>query len=245
METIALVLDAETRRRAQERPLRVLDPFAGVGRVHQLPVELPLLTVGVELEHEWAAAGGSLCGDATALPFADESFDAVATSPCYGNRMADSYDGSRDRCTSCRGTGCTDESCAGGMFRGADCSPCETCSGSGLTPSRRQTYRIALGRPLSRGSAASLQWGPSYRSLHAAAWHEARRVLRPGGLIVVNVSNHVRGGRVQPVAEWHLDRLLRLGFLLVEARAVATPRMRHGQNYDLRVEAEHVLVLRR
>jgi SAM-dependent methyltransferase len=72
-------------------PGPVLDPFAGTGRIHDLGRGD---TFGVEIEAEWAMLHPrTLRGDATALPFLDESFGAVATSPCYGNRMADRYDG--------------------------------------------------------------------------------------------------------------------------------------------------------
>jgi len=69
----------------------VLDPFAGKGGIHRLPNRF---TVGVELEPEWASDHPrTLTGDATALPFAANSFDCVVTSPAYGNRLADSYAG--------------------------------------------------------------------------------------------------------------------------------------------------------
>lgn len=71
----------------------VLDPFAGVGGIHELRSR-GFLTLGVELEPEWAAASPfTIPGDATRLPFTDRQFDAVATSPAYGNRLADAYDG--------------------------------------------------------------------------------------------------------------------------------------------------------
>jgi SAM-dependent methyltransferase len=67
---------------------RVLDPFAGTGRVH----ELPNVTVGVELEPEWATRmPGTIKADALALPFVADAFDAVCTSPTYGNRLADCH----------------------------------------------------------------------------------------------------------------------------------------------------------
>ena len=66
----------------------VLDPFAGTGRIHDLANR----TIGVELEPEWATLDPrTVVGDATALPFADASFTAVATSPTYANRLADAY----------------------------------------------------------------------------------------------------------------------------------------------------------
>lgn len=71
---------------------RVLDPFAGVGTIHRLR-SYGHATVGVELEPEWAGQRpGTVVGNALALPFADQCFDAVATSPAYGNRMADHHD---------------------------------------------------------------------------------------------------------------------------------------------------------
>jgi tRNA G10 N-methylase Trm11 len=81
------------------RPLMVLDPFAGTGRIHQLAAPGEIITIGVEIEPEWAAlAQGTLVGNALALPFRARTFDCIATSPTYGNRLADSHtarDGSR------------------------------------------------------------------------------------------------------------------------------------------------------
>lgn len=179
---------------------RILDPFAGTGRVHQLGE----LTVGVEIEPEWAAMHPrTVVGDATALPFPAASFDAVVTSPCYGNRMADHHE-AKDA-------------------------------------SQRNTYRHVLGRPLSPGSAAAMQWGSEYRALHLAAWSEARRVLRPGGRIVVNVSDHIRKGQRMPVTEWHLHALDTLGLRMDATYLVPTQRQRQGANGHLRVEGESVL----
>lgn len=70
---------------------RCLDPFAGTGRVHLLAVPCNLETIGVELEPEWAAMHErTYVGDATALwMWAENTFDVIVTSPCYGNRLAD------------------------------------------------------------------------------------------------------------------------------------------------------------
>lgn len=75
----------------------LLDPFAGTGRIHELPCE----TWGIEIEPEWASCHPrTLVGNALCLPFRNASFDAVATSPTYGNRFADAHnarDGSTRR----------------------------------------------------------------------------------------------------------------------------------------------------
>lgn len=181
----------------------ILDPFAGVGGVHALPYT----TVGVEIEPEWAAAHPqTICGDSRRLGalFPGYEFDAIVTSPAYGNRMADNY------------------------------------AGNGT---KRFTYRISLGRVLTDGNGGGLQWGDGYRELHAAVWAECWSVLRSGGWMVVNVSNHIRAGVEQPVVEWHLSSLLALGAHVDEVVAVRTARVGFGANRDLRVSAERVLVL--
>lgn len=81
----------------RELPITVLDPFAGVGRIHELATSGFVNTVGLELEPEWACAHPrTVVGNALTPPFAVESFDVIATSPCYGNRMADHHDARDD-----------------------------------------------------------------------------------------------------------------------------------------------------
>jgi len=69
---------------------RILDPFSGVGRCHDLGWPG---TVGVELEMPWCRVqeGPVVRGDSTRLPFAACTFDAAVTSPTYGNRFADKH----------------------------------------------------------------------------------------------------------------------------------------------------------
>lgn len=184
----------------------VLDPFCGTGRVHELVGRCGASTVGVEIEPEWAAmTERTIVGDAACLPFADATFDAVATSPCYGNRLADHHD-ARDG-------------------------------------SVRHSYTHDLGRALHPRSAGALHWGAPYRALHRAAWSEAVRVLRPGGTFLLNVSDHVRRGKVQAVTAWHIDTLVNFGTVVVARHEVHTPRLRYGTNAGARVEHETVAVL--
>lgn len=218
----------------------VLDPFAGsgLGRLERAVLHgWPAAQVtGVELEPEWADAHQScIAGDSRDLPAEWRGmFAAVISSASYGNRMADHHD-ARDACRACDG---------GAVVRSAvgELVPCKACDSTGL--SRRNTYRHALGRPLTEGSGAGLQWGRDYRHLHEAVMRECLRVLEPGGLILWNVSNHIRDGREVLVAEWHLNTWLVLGAKMLEVRRIATRRQRQGANGDLRVDGELLLVLR-
>lgn len=266
LDRLGMWLNAE--RRGLGRPLDVLDPFAGTGRIHDLPRRI-CHTVGVELEPEWAnMRPGTIVGDATALPAKwTDRFDAVVSSPCYGSRMADHHE-AKDSCPECVGTGaiwtedgcpdapwlcpaCKDVACKCGGIGAAmkahvsSCGPCrmrrcKACGGSGL--SRRYTYRHALGRMPSPGSAATLHW-PSldYQTLHKGAWAEAFRVLRPGGMVLVNVKNHLRGDVEQYVTEWHAATLREVGFVLGDLDRIPAPGLRHGANAGKRVTHEQII----
>lgn len=98
MDKLERVL-AEVTAFQTHRPIRVLDPMAGVGGVHQLADPGLIETWGLEIEPEWADQHPSTWeGDATEMPFPDSYFDVIVTSPPYGNRMADQFiskDGSR------------------------------------------------------------------------------------------------------------------------------------------------------
>jgi SAM-dependent methyltransferase len=77
-----------------EQYKRVLDPFAGTGRIHDLR-EYGFDTMGIEIEKEWAdLSEWTKVGTALKTGLRKGSVDAIATSPTYGNRLADSYDAS-------------------------------------------------------------------------------------------------------------------------------------------------------
>ncbi len=185
---------------------RILDPFGGTGKVFELSAWLPAAQIeAVEIEPEWAACHPrTTLGNALSLPWPADYFDAICTSPTYGNRMADHHD-ARDA-------------------------------------SHRRTYRHMLGRALHADNAGAMQWGDKYRTFHIAAWTEARRVLQPGGAFVLNIKDHIRGGEVQHVTEWHVKTLCGLGFVERDHKRINTPSMRYGRNGDKRVEYESVIL---
>lgn len=215
-------------------PLTIFDPFAGTGRVHRLADEGHEITA-VELEPEWAAHHpDTIVGNILDLPdeIQGKRFDVLFTSPCYGNRMADSHE-AKDACKKCNGTGAVQiaENVKG-------LKVCPTCKGTKL--SRRNTYTHQMGRKLHKDNSGTLQWGPKYRAFHMQAWDKVH-----ANLWIVNLSNHIRNGQEQLVTEWHLATLLNdFGLKLVAVEPVQTQRNRQGENGDLRVENEFLLVLR-
>ena len=180
----------------------VLDPFAGVGTIHKLHPRCE--TYGIEIEPEWANMHPrTIVGNALDLPFSNDTFDYVVTSPCYGNRMADHH--------------------------------------NAKDSSRRMTYTHTLGRTLHDDNSGKMQWGKEYRSFHNTAWMEVRRVLKPYGNFILNISDHIRKGERVPVTSWHIETLRSLGFIMVNEIKIPTPRMRFGQNHAARIEYESII----
>lgn len=218
--------------------LRILDPYAGKGSGVDAWAATGYDAIGVELEPEWGCASPRIVqGSALQLSALDlgGTFDAVITSPCYGNRMADNHE-AKDPCKACV-PGMSDAptlDASGGV--------CKTCGGTGL--SSRITYRHKLGRMPSQGSAAVMQWGNAYRHHHSQFVHSAIDVLEPEALIIINMKNHIRDGREQLVSEWWVNTLLVRGCRLLEVRPVRTQGMGFGANADARTDREFLIVVR-
>lgn len=236
---------------------RILDPFAGSGRVHDLRPWFK--TYGVELEPEWVEQGPTAIGDSRQLARIlrlnrfPKRYMGIVTSPCFGNRMADHHN-AKEKCKACKGSGLVVN------IDWADDSgdlevTCTRCGGSGANSYVRKTYKHQLGRDLTQGNAGEMQWhegprGDPYRALHLGVWINAYEVLDEGGCFLLDISDHLatvgpKGDRHQErqlVTAWHVETLSSLGLTLVEARMVGTPRMMFGQNREARTEG-HLLAL--
>jgi SAM-dependent methyltransferase len=199
--------------------IRVLDPFAGTGRIHELMYDddegnpSPFVTTGIEIEPEWAALHpNTLIGNALDLPFNRGAFNAIVTSPTYGNRLADSHNATDPE----RRRSYTHD------------------LGRSLTSNNSGTLHWRNG-----GTGSEV-----YRAFHEKAWNEADRVLCPGGLFILNCCDHIRDGRVQPVTAWHCWMLGRLRLDYLTSSSVPTRKLRQGVNGELR-EQEQVHVFRK
>ena len=111
-------------------------------------------------------------------------------------------------------------------------------------PERRRSYTHDLGRALHPDNSGAMHWGDQYRAFHEAAWVEAVRALAPGGVFLLNIKDHIRGGDRQYVAGWHVTALARLGCTLLHHVEIDTGSLRQGANGHLRLP-EQIYVLRR
>ena len=203
---------------------KMFDPYAGTLERLHTRFSRDWNVFGSEIEFEWADQHpNTIHGDCVevmkGMAEYGELVTAVVTSPTYGNRMADQS-----------------------MLPGVGAGARHTYN----------TYAFKLGKRLSALNTGATQWdnktGRSYRRLHRAAWAAAWEIIEPGGLLIVNVSDHIRGGEVAPVVAWHRDTITNMrsvgGQIPFEVK-VDTPRQRQGANGDLRVECEWILMWRK
>jgi hypothetical protein len=120
-----------------------------------------------------------------------------------------------------------------------------TMADSRKTHFDQRGYSSDLGRPTHPDSSGALLWGPAYREFHVDAWAEAWSVLRVDGLLIINISDHIRDGEHQGVHLWHAHTLGALGLKWVDVIPVETSRYTKGQGHEARVETEWVLVFRK
>lgn len=211
----------------------VLDPFSGVGGIHMLGFyNKGFQTYAIELEPEWAKQsadrGPTACGDFFEFEPAEHAF--VRGNGIDGD--GELIDGpSKFRAI------VTSPTYGNRMADSHTPSPSDT--------SRRITYTHTLGRKLSENNSGAMQWGDAYRAFHIAAWKKCRRLLLDDGLFIVNVKDHVRNKKIAPVVAWHRKVIQQVGFELIEDRLVAVKGMRMGENHELRVDHEHVLVYKK
>lgn len=248
---------AQREAAALGRPIRVLDPMGGVGNIHRIAAS-NVETVANEIERPFVDVAHQLWpdrltvqGDAGALGFADGAFDAVMVSPDFGNRLADHHK-AKDPCA-CRKV--RDEHGKVVEVRPEPVPGCSTCDGTGR--SLRRSYLEDLRRLTGDGdyeltagsSAGSYAWQDAYWKHQRRYWSEAWRVLRPGGLIAIDVKDAVRTvkgeRRTVLVVHGHREILTGLGFEIEGDVPLDCDGLRFGANHELRVDGHVIIVGRR
>jgi hypothetical protein len=115
--------------------------------------------------------------------------------------------------------------------------------------SERHSYKHDLGRMPTEGSNATFPWGPRYWRFMGEFYRLVDRVLLPGGLFLLNVSNFQRAKVMVNAVPWHAGACWGVGLeqdLVHEPTlAVPTPRMRNGENHEARAESEVILRFRK
>jgi SAM-dependent methyltransferase len=189
----------------------VLDCMAGTGKIALVKnYGFEGKVFANDIEQDWVESDYPVDywsqGDAAHMNlFKDGAFDAICTSPTYGNRLSEVYK----------------------AREGSD----------------HITYTLRIGRPLSLENTGGMQWGTKYRIKHVEIYIECKRVLRPGGLMLINISNHIRRGKEIDVVNWTRNCLHAQGLRQIEDIEIEIPRLRHGCSANLRVLKEHILVL--
>lgn len=192
-----------------------LDPFAGLGiKIDRLPLHM----IKSELQFAWArqAAYGMIRADSQSLPFPDDVFDGIVTSPVYGNRLSDKHN-ARDGSKRITYRHFLDE--------------------VGEVLDLRNAGGLQFG--------GSSRQSELYLDLHAAVYAECWRVTRTDGYFMLNVSDHIRQDRRIGAVSAHRGLMANAGWHLIGADLVKTPRMRMGRNHTKRVQAEVVLLFKK
>jgi hypothetical protein len=110
--------------------------------------------------------------------------------------------------------------------------------------SRRLTYRVAAGHALHTNNTGRYSGRGSVKG-ELAYWKITRRCIRwwPD-LAIVNVKDSIRSGQVYPLVDlWRT--LLRGSGYGVKRYDVECPGWRYGENSDVRVDSEAILVAKR
>lgn len=227
LDRLRVLLATEARRlqRTATHPLLVVDPFAGVGRIHQLMTKR-IRTVGIELQPRWAACrphrpypfgwtAGTLTGDmfellpkmAAHLDTQGCAIHVIATSPTYGNRLSDHHD-----------------------------------AADGST---RHSYTHTYGQELEPNNSGILPWGPDYWAFTARAYRAFFAALDPGGLFLLNVSKFYRRQELVHAVEWHLGAAYGAGFVQDQRPArIVTKRLIGNGAEATQARADHEVILR-
>jgi tRNA G10 N-methylase Trm11 len=189
----------------------IIDVFGGTGKIGLLKSLLPNLYItNNDIEPEWSQMGfENGCDECLTFDVAnmstieDNKYDAIITSPTYGNGLA-----------------------------------AKTMTGL------RYNYSIFLGKVVNENNTGGMCFGKSYKQKHLDCITEMKRILKPSGILILNMKNFIRLGQEVPVVQWWFDSLVAGGFEMLEDIQIPVSSLRHGQNGNIRTKIEHVMVFK-
>ena len=109
----------------------------------------------------------------------------------------------------------------------------------------KNTYTDFVGKELDKGNTGGIIWGPEYEGIHKDAYKESFRVLKPGGVFILNMKDWPTS-RIKPkkgsivnvedcivkATDWHISALEEAGF-----NTIRNYRVEEGRT----VSSEHAL----
>jgi hypothetical protein len=209
------------------------DNFAGLGwRLGEIGELAGVVVSGCEIEpgyfDDGKVAPWVFLGDATDLPFPDNSLRGIVTSVTYGNGMNDDFR---------RGPSNLNPKTGLPWKYNTYASRLRDVHGEQYTMAENNTGRFGI-----RGGI------DKYKDLSERAIIEAKRVLDRGGYKIVNTKGvwYTKGKGNElfwDCTGWHVDTMIKHGFEVVDAVQVECPGLRHGANRK-RVEHEDVTTFR-
>lgn len=111
--------------------------------------------------------------------------------------------------------------------------------------SKRNTYKHTLGRKLSENNTGQFYFGEKYKDIHQKAYKECYRVLKNGGVFILNIKNHIKNGKTVDVCSWHVYFLESIGLTVDEIVFVSCSGNGFGVNGKIRVPFELVIKLKK
>lgn len=111
--------------------------------------------------------------------------------------------------------------------------------------SRRNTYRHALGRELTDGNGASLQW--TDRNTKTWVYRLLRScyiALKEDGLLLLEMKDHIRGGERQYVTDYYLRSAMHCGMGFLSAETIMGKGL-PGANSKSKIPYSTLLVMQK
>jgi tRNA G10 N-methylase Trm11 len=111
--------------------------------------------------------------------------------------------------------------------------------------SKRNTYTHTLGRMLHDENTGKMQWGEKYKNKHIEIYKEFHRVLSDDGIVIINIKDHIRKGKIINVSDFHKSTLESIGFVLIDSIEVPVNSLGFGANGSVRLPYENIYVFRK